>query len=57
MKLSALVHQYLFLFLLIVALFPQCTSDSETPEPEENQYLVEYSLKSEFDKTLIQTFV
>ena len=45
-------------FLLAVFLYWNCTSDQENPpEPQVNQHLVDYSLKSEFDQTLIKSFI
>jgi hypothetical protein len=56
-KLASAIIKKLLLLLFLATLFYGCTSDSEVPEPEENQYLVEWSLKSEFERSLIQTFV
>lgn len=50
--LSKIYH--LFIFLLFIW---ACSSDPEAPEPIVNQYLVESSLKSEFDQALIKNFV
>jgi pimeloyl-ACP methyl ester carboxylesterase len=55
-KTETTIKNLAFLFLTSL-LYWSCSTDTETPAPVENQYLVEYSLKSEFDKTLIQTFV
>jgi len=46
-----------YFLLLPLLLFLACSTDSESPEPDVNQYLVESSLKSEFNQDLIKTFI
>ena len=48
-----IIFHLLFFMLFLWA----CSTDPETPEPKVNQYLVESSLKSEFDQALIKNFV
>ena len=45
------------LLFLTLFLFWRCSTDPEPPAPDVNQYLVESSLKSEFDKNLIKSFI
>lgn len=45
---------YLFLGLLVIW---GCTTDPEVPTPVVNEYLVDASLKAEFDQALIKSFV
>ena len=50
------IKKTLYLFVFIVLIWG-CTTDPEVPTPVVNQYLVETSLKAEFDQALIKNFV
>ena len=55
-KTETSIRKILYIFIVLLSIWG-CSSDPESPAPVVNQYLIESSLKSEFDQNLIKNFV